>query len=386
MRDIGIGLELEDGRVFTTYMPIDLHDNWKDWFFPLSLFKNEVGTLDTTQIKSVLFTSLDEGKGSFTIDNITVGGTEYEEIPEFTVSDDTEDEHMTWTAWEDNESENPDSFTVTQRGTGDGIKFTYTCPEGSYGGQARAVIPKSWDIGDATYFTFRAKGDGSQQRFMLRFEQEKGTNQNEQRSNFQKRELERFCISFDVNSDEWQTYKFKISDLGISEMLHLDKVRYISLFNLVLESSGELMIDDFAFTNIEEPLEEKYVRHPEPEKKPVTGELETKYPDGAIVQIPKTFEVEAGVEEHISIHIMNKSDRDISGELKIEGLPVDGVENALYMVYAGWSSYPHYPWRNYSYSNFAFTIPEDKKGEYTITVSDASGNGITPQTYKLIVK
>lgn len=387
MRNIGIGLELEDGRVFTTYMPIDLHDNWKDWFFPLTLFRNEVGTLDTTQIKSVLFTSLDEGVGSFTIDNITIGGTEYEEIEEFTISDNNQTDQMVWNAWEDNESENPDSFTVTRRGVeSNGIKITYTCPEGSYGGQARAVIPKSWDIGDATYFTFRAKGDGSNQRFMLRFEQEKGTNQNEQRSNFKKRELERFCISFDVNSTEWKTYKFKISDLGISDMLHLDKVRYISLFNLVLESSGELIIDDFAFTNVEEELEDSYVRHPEPEKTPISGELKTKYPENAIVQIPKTFEVEAGVEEHISVHIMNKSDKDISGELKIEGLPVDNVENAKYIVYAGWSSYPHYPWREYSYSNFQFTIPEDKKGEYTITVSDVSGNGVAPQTYKLIVK
>ncbi len=51
-------------------MQMDLHDNWKDWFFPLSLFKNEQGILDTTQIKSVLFTSLDDGPGSFIIDNI----------------------------------------------------------------------------------------------------------------------------------------------------------------------------------------------------------------------------------------------------------------------------------------------------------------------------
>ena len=70
MRKIGIGLELKDGRLFTTYMQMDLHDNWKDWFFPLSLFKNEQGILDTTQIKSVLFTSLDDGPGSFIIDNI----------------------------------------------------------------------------------------------------------------------------------------------------------------------------------------------------------------------------------------------------------------------------------------------------------------------------
>lgn len=85
MRKIGIGLELKDGRLFTTYMQMDLHDNWKDWFFPLSLFKNEQGILDTTQIKSVLFTSLDDGPGSFIIDNIKVGGLPYEEIKPFTV-------------------------------------------------------------------------------------------------------------------------------------------------------------------------------------------------------------------------------------------------------------------------------------------------------------
>ena len=104
------------------------------------------------------------------------------------------------------------------------------------------------------------------------------------------------------------------------------------------------------------------------------------------IQIPKTFEVEAGIEEHISIHIMNKTEHELNGELKVEGLPVDNVDNALYKVYPKWVSYPHWPWRNYSYSNFKFTIPKDKKGEYTITVSDVSNNGIEPQTYKLIVK
>lgn len=392
MRDVGIGIELTDGRMFTTYMQMDLFKNWKDWFFPLSVFKGETGLLDTTMIKSVLVTSLDDGAGSFTIDNIRIGGLPYEQAVPFTVSDRTEAEDMKWNAWEDNESVKEDSFTVTRNGLEQRVsgsypvKFTYTCPEGSYGGQARAVIPTSWDIGDADYFTFWAKGDGTKQRFMLRFEQEKGTNKNEQRSNFKKRELERFCVSFDVNSTEWKQYKFRISDLGMSDMLHLDKVRYISLFNLTLESSGELMIDDFAFTNIGDKLEENYVMHETAYKSEPVGTLVTKYPDNVIAQIPKTFEVEAGIEEHISIHLMNKTENDVSGELKIEGLPIENVENAKYNTYAGWVSYPHWPWRNYSYSNFKFTIPEDKKGEYTITVTDVSGNGILPQTYKLIVK
>ena len=123
------------------------------------------------------------------------------------------------------------------------------------------------------------------------------------------------------------------------------------------------------------------VHHTEP-----IGELVTKYPANKAIQIPKTFEVEAGIEEHISIHIMNKTEHELNGELKVEGLPVDNVDNALYKVYPKWVSYPHWPWRNYSYSNFKFTIPKDKKGEYTITVSDVSNNGIEPQTYKLIVK
>ena len=86
---------------------------------------------------------------------------------------------MTWKAWEDDENTETDSFTVTNaveesRGQGSNpVMFSYNCPEGSYGGQARATIPKSWDIGDAEYFTFWAKGDGSKQRFILRFEQEK---------------------------------------------------------------------------------------------------------------------------------------------------------------------------------------------------------------------
>ena len=392
MRKIGIGIELTDGRTFTTYMNMDLHDNWKDWFFPLSVFKGETGLLDTDMIKSVMLTSLDDGAGSFTVDNITIGGVPYEEADTVYVSDKTQKEQMTWTAWEDNESEKPDSFTVTTKDSipresgSTPLHFSYVCPDGSYGGQARATIPKSWDISDATYFTFWAKGDGTDQKFLLRFEQEKGTNQNEQRSNFQKRELERFCISFNVNSTEWKQYKFRISDLGISDMLHIDKVRYISLFNMTLNSSGELWLDDFTFTNEKEQLEDKYVIHEDPHESEPIIELKTKYPDNVIAQIPKTFEVEAGVEENISIHLMNKTDKNVSGELKIEGLPVDGVENAKYDVYAGWISYPHYPWRSYSYSNFKFVIPEELKGEYTITVSDASGNGVLPQEYKLIVK
>ena len=38
------------------------------------------------------------------------------------------------------------------------VMFSYNCPEGSYGGQARATIPKSWDIGDAEYFYILGKG------------------------------------------------------------------------------------------------------------------------------------------------------------------------------------------------------------------------------------
>ena len=393
MRKIGIGLELGDGRLFTTYMNMDLHKNWKDWFFPLNVFKGETGLLDTTKIKSVLVTSLDEGAGSFTIDNITVGGTEHEEIKPFVISNNNQREKMTWKAWEDSESVIEDSFTVVTSGNrkrvakSSPVKFYYTCPEGSYGGQARATIPKSWDLSDVEYFTFWAKGDGSKQKFMLRFEQEKGTNQKEQRSNFKKRELERFCVSFEVNSNEWKQYKFRISDLGISDMLHKDKIRYISLFNLTLESSGELMIDDFAFTNIGDKLEDKYVMHSEVKESAPLGEITTKYPENSIIQIPKTFEIEAGVEERVSVHIMNKTDKTISGELKIEGLP-EGVssENAKYIVYAGYVSYPHYPWRNYSYSNFKLNIPKELAGEYIITVSDVSDNGVMPQQYKLIVK
>ncbi len=392
MRKIGIGLELEDGRVFTTYMPMDLHDNWKDWFLPLTVFKNEEGILDTTKIKSILVTSLDEGVGSFRLDNIKIGGLPYKEVEPFTVSDSTEQEKLAWKAWEDDENTLTDSFAVTtasgikRSGKSNPVMITYNCPENSYGGQARATIPKSWDIGEADYFTFWAKGDGSKQRFLLRFEQEKGTNQNEQRSNYKKRELERFCISFDVNSSEWKQYKFKISDLGISEMLHLNKVRYISLFNLTLESSGQLWIDDFAFTNIGDKTADYYNRHTSPKESEPIYEITAKYPADSAVQVPKEFEVESGVEEHISIHIMNKTDYELNGELKIEGLPVENVKNALYKVYPKNISYPHWPWRNYSYSNFKFTIPKDKKGEYTITVSDASDNGIRPQTYKLIVK
>ncbi len=391
MRKIGIGIELSDGRQFTTYMPLDLHKNWKNYYLPLDVFKGDYGLLDTDMIKSVMFTSLEEGKGSFTVDNITVGGLPYEEKAEFTVSDKTEKEQMTWKAWEDDENSYEDSFTYVydnaqSHSGGTAVKFYYNCPKNSYGGQARATIPSSWNINDATYFTFWAKGDGTNQKFMLRFEEEKGTNKNEQRSNFKKRELERFCISFDVNSTEWKQYKFRISDLGMSDILHMQRLRFISLFNLTLESSGSVVISDFAFTNKGEELKADYTSHEKPHKSENITALETKYPENVIMQIPKEFEIEAGTEEHISIHLMNKTDRHVSGEMSISGLPVDGTANAKYDCYGGYVSYPHYPWRNYSLTNFAVNIPKDKKGIYYITVKDESQNGIEPMTYKLTVK
>ncbi len=85
-----------------------------------------------------------------------------------------------------------------------------------------------------------------------------------------------FCIAFDVNSTEWKQYKFRISDLGMSDMLHLNKVRYISLFNMTLNSSGRLWIDDFAFTNIGDKLTGQSVSHATPVKSEPIGELVTK--------------------------------------------------------------------------------------------------------------
>ena len=77
----------------------------------------------------------------------------------------------------------------------------------------------------------------------------------------------------------------------MSDMLHLNKVRYISLFNMTLNSSGRLWIDDFAFTNIGDKLTEQSVSHATPVKSEPIGELVTKYPANKAIQIPKTFEV-----------------------------------------------------------------------------------------------
>ena len=172
----------------------------------------------------------------------------------------------------------------------------------------------------------------------------------------------------------------------MSDILHMQRLRFISLFNLMLESSGSLAIADFTFTNKGEELKDNYTYHEEPHKSEAVGIPDTKYPDNVIKQIPKEFEIEAGVEEHISIHLMNKTDRHVSGEMSISGLPVDGTANAKYDCYGGYVSYPHYPWRNYSLTNFALNIPKDKKGVYYITVKDESQNGIEPMTYKLTVK
>lgn len=36
---------------------------------------------------------------------------------------------------------------------------------------------------------------------------------------------------------------------------------------------------------------------------------------------------------------MNKTEHELNGELKVKGLPVDNVDNALYKVYPEWVSY-----------------------------------------------
>jgi endoglucanase len=394
MRNMGIGIELTDGRQFTTYLPLDLFKNWKNYFLPLDVFKGEYGLLDTTMIKSIMFTSLDDGPGSFTLDNIIVGGLPYEPSTHTVASDMTEKDSLSWKAWEDTESVNEDSFTITTKDveskTGKtAVKITYDCPEGSYGGQARATIPESWDLTNKNYISFWAKGTGEYQKFTMRLSEIKSTTANEQRSNFKKREFERFCLTFELNSNEWQKFTFRISDLGMSDMLQKGRVRYIDFFNMVLESSGSLIIDDLKFMedNPDEHLLDKYEYHEEPVESLAVGVVQTKYGDDAVYQIPKVFEIESGEEAHLSVHLMNKTDEDIRGQLKLEGLPTDKDILTTYEVYKRSISYPHYPWRSYSLSNFIVLFPEGTEGEYEVTVSDVNEDSkIVPYTYKLIVK
>lgn len=391
-RNLGFGIELQDGRQFICRMPIDLQTNWKHWFLPLEAFYGDVGLLDTTKIKALFMTSLDEGPGSFTVDNLTVGGVPYEAPVIGTVSNAEQEDKVSWKAWADTESENPDSFTVVSADgkvkNGGAVLLSYERPEGSYGGQARMTVPTSWELTDKDYFMFWAKGDGTEQSFTLRFDLEKGTNINEQRSNFKKREFERFCLDFTVSGSEWKLYKFRFSDLGMSDILHKERIRFVDFFNRMENKKGSVIIDNFAFTNEQEPLTETYVSHEAPRPSEPVGTVRTKFPQEQILQFPKTFEAIAGQPVTIQIHLMNKTNANAAGLLKVEGVPTEGeITQAKYDTYAGYVSYPHYPWRSYSYSNFTFTVPKEKTGTYTITVSDAAENGpVVPQEYKLIVR
>lgn len=389
MRDIGIGLELKDGRQFLCTHPIDLFTNWKLLFLPFDAFRGEAGLLDGSQIKSVFFTSLTPGPGSFTVDNVMIAGNQPKKQVDKTVSDQTESEKINWHAWEDSESVLKDSFTLKKTNQGkvnhSAFEINYNRPKGSYGGQAKGVIPTSWDLRDTKYFTFWAKGDGSDQIVTIRFDCDKGTNLKDQTSNFKKREFKRFATDIKITGSDWKFYKIRYSDLGGADMLHENRIRNIDIFNRVEEKQGSFIIDDFSFTNVPEELEPSYTTHEAPRESSPVGEVRTTYPKDEIVQIPKTFILEAGTNEYINIHLMNKTDKDAKGTLRVEGLPDGKVMTTEYETFAHYVSYPHYPWREMSLSNFKVNFPASMVGDYTIKVTEVTGNGVLPQEYTLKV-
>lgn len=388
-RNIGFGIELTDGRQFVSRMPIDLFENWKIWFFPLDTFIGDVDIVDTTMIDKMFFTSLDAGPGSFTVDNVTIGGYNYEDPGEVYVSERTEEEPLNWYAWSDTESEKLDSFTVSKVDNGivnnDPVQLIYDRPVGSYGGQARAKIPTSWDLMDTKYISFWAKGDGSEQIITLRLDQDRSTTLNDQRSNFKKREFERWSIDLTITGTDWKHYVIPYAKFGYGDTMHKNRIRYINIFNRLEDKRGTLTLDDICFTNVGEPIEDQYITHEPLKDSAPIGEVTTKFPKDQILQIPKVFTVETDATEYVNVHLMNKTDKYAKGTLKIEGLPTGEVLTTTYEVFPHYISYPHYPWREMSLSNFKFTLTKEMVGEYQITVSEVTNNGVQPYTYTLKV-
>ena len=310
--------------------------------------------------------------------------------------DDFESVKTQWSSWADTEFSKYDSFnTVTAQSQGTngstGRLFTYVRPEGSYGGQARGVFPNDWDLKNANYMVFDIKGDGSTQDLLFRLDSRKFGNQ---RSNFSQREFDRFCKRITITGNDWQRIVIRFSEFGMSETFEKEKIGALSVFNMTPNSRGSFVIDNLSFfTEYDEGLKSEYKLHPDPVPSGPIGELKQQYPDNIIYQIcneqeglkavggkvddPTTpmgstdlvdgrIPLIAGTKNYLHFTIRNKTDERVDGMLTIEGLPEGTIfeDRGEYIPYT-------VVWRQQNTVAFAFTLPEDAKGNYTIRVIDA---------------
>lgn len=404
MRDMTFGVELKDGRQFSTTYPINLCKNWQRQFYAVNALKGPYGLLDPNEIKYFYISPASAGKGSISIDDIVIGGVEPEEVTPVTYIDDCETALTTWEAWADNENTRLDSFTVVNE-PGSGVdgssayKFSFVRPEGSYGGQARAIFNSTWDLTNVKYFSFDIKGDGAEHNLKFRLDR----NIKDQKSNFYKREFERFCYDYKLTGSDWHHVVIRIADFGMSETFEMEKLKKLQVYNMDPESSGTFYIDNLAFyTDYDMGLESEYKMHPDPVPSEPVGELPYEYEDNIVYQFCNeeegiavsggkvddvtvgdidanttgTVTLTAGTKNYLNFTLVNKTDEKVEGLLTIEGLP-DGTvfeENGQYIPYT-------VVWREQNSVYFAFTPPSTAKGEYKIRVIDTYAKGVEPKEY-----
>lgn len=412
IRKVGAGFELNDGRQFKVVFPINLYKEWQTMYFPLACLKGEYGVIDTTQIRSVFFTSESDGAGSFTIDDFTIAGGEYSKPGLFEVTDHFDSDSavgssITWDAWSDTESTedivrndfHPDDFGGTQSdiiSTGEdsfttkwvksgghdgsgGRQSWFIRPKGSYGGQTRGIFPLNWNLQAATYMSFWIKGSGDLD-LLLRLEK---NTQKPQKVMFYRRELERFCIPVKVKGTDWQKVTLKIADFGMSEDFEMEKINALSIFNMTEGGKGNFILDDLTFTNKAPGLEDKYSTHPEPQPSEKVEVLPQKYKDSAVLQVPrqKEYVFKAGKEASLNFEIHNKTDKKVSGLLTVDQVPV-GFDLGQYGGFVRYSLQA----REKVNKSISFTPPTGTHGQYKITVIDTNEQGALPQEYLITVE
>jgi len=404
MRDMTFGVELKDGRQFSTTYPINLCKNWQRQFYHINALKGPYGLLDANEIKYFYISPATAGPGSISIDDIVIGGVDPVEVAPVTYLDDSEGSLTSWAAWADNENTRMDSFTVVKElGAGvDGsaaYKFSFVRPEGSYGGQARAVFNSTWDLTNVKYFSFDIKGDGATHNLKFRLDR----NIKDQKSNFYKREFERFAYDYTLTGSDWHHVAIRINDFGMAETFEMEKLQKLQVYNMDPNSSGTFYIDNLAFhTDYDLGLESEYKMHPTPVPSPAIDEIPYEHEDNIVYQFCNEEEgiaaagakmddvqvgnidenttgrvtLTAGTKNYLHFTLRNKTDEKVEGLLTIEGLP-DGTvfeENGQYVPYT-------VVWRQENSVYFAFTPPSTAKGEYKIRVLDTYAKGVEPREY-----
>lgn len=386
IRNLGMGLELKDGRQFKKVFPINMYQGWQTMFFPIENLKGNYGVFDPTQIKSVFFTNETDGKGSYTIDNFEIGCLPYTPQKDTHYVEDFESSGTTkWEAWGDTETTDFDAFTtqwVEKEGYGGtgGRKFWFCRPERSYGGQAYMDIPADWDLSDMTHISFKIKSS-KDMNLLLRL----GTKRTKaERSGFERRDFERFCHPFTTKAGEWITITMRISEFGISETLEKDYLRFLDIFNMDEDSKGWFILDDLTFSNRPLPEDSPHTEHPTPQpSESLTSPLPRQYADGIMFQkAVGSCTFRRGQEAKLKIQVHNTTDETQSGTLKLTGLP-EGFTQKDENSTIGYKVYSRYKTNKTVY----FDISENvKPGEYTFTIQDSNADSmLKPCIYTITV-